>query len=65
MVVHANTLTKADKERYERIFDEYGKNMISYSAYLEAAPLKRHFWGRAGEYLLAKAKFLLVRVRSR
>lgn len=65
MVVHANTLTRADKERYERIFEEYGKNMISYSAYLEATPLKRHFWGRAGEYLLAKAKFLLVRARSR
>lgn len=65
MVIHANTLTDADKERYKTIFNEYGKNMISYSAYLEATPVRRHFRGRVWEYMLAKAKFLLVRVKSR
>lgn len=64
MVIHANTLTEADKARYQKIFEEYGKNMISYSEYLKAEPVKRGFCGRAGEYLLAKLKFFLVRMKN-
>lgn len=63
LVLHANTVTEADKKRYQRIFDEYGKNMISYSEYLEMKPVKRTFLGRAGEYFLAKGKFLAGRIR--
>ncbi|MBD5458183.1 MAG: DUF2334 domain-containing protein [Lachnospiraceae bacterium] len=63
LVLHANTVTEADKKRYQRIFDEYGKNMISYSEYLEMKPVKRNFPGRIGEYLLAKGKFLAGRIR--
>ena len=63
MVVHANTVTEAEKERYARIFMKYGQNMISYSEYLAMKPVKRNIFGRVGEYLLAKCKFILVRVR--
>ena len=65
LVLHANTLTEADKERYQRIFDEYGENMISYSEYLKMKPVKRTFSGRVLEYLLAKGKFLAGRIRQR
>lgn len=65
MVLHANTVTAAEKERYTRIFKEYGKNMISYSEYLKMKPAARNIFGRLGEYLLAKCKFLLVRIRQR
>lgn len=65
MVLHANTVTEADKERYTRIFREYGRNMISYSEYLKMKPVKRTLFGRLGEYLLAKCKFLLVRIGRR
>lgn len=63
LVLHANTVTEADKERYRKIFSEYGKNMISYSEYLERTPVKRTFPGRIGEYLLAKGKYLAGRIR--
>lgn len=64
LVLHANTVTQADKERYQKIFDEYGKNMISYSAYLEMKPVRRRLPGRVVEYLLAKGKFLVDQVRK-
>lgn len=63
MVLHANTVTEAEKERYARIFRECGKNMISYSEYLQMEPVTRTAVGWLGEYLLAKCKFLLVRIR--
>lgn len=65
MVIHANTVTEKDKERYVRIFKEYGKNMISYSEYLKMEPVTRNILGKALEYLLAKCKYLLVRVKQR
>ncbi|MDE5931636.1 MAG: DUF2334 domain-containing protein [Lachnospiraceae bacterium] len=63
LVLHSNTLTEADKKRYQRIFDEYGKNMISYSDYLKMEPVKGTLPGRILEYLLAKGKFLAGRIR--
>lgn len=65
MVIHSNTVTDADKERYNRIFAEYGKNMISYSEYLNMDAAKRNFIGRIGEYLLAKSKFIMIRMRNK
>ena len=65
IVIHANTVTEADKKRYARIFREYGKNMISYSEYLKIEPVTRNILGRALEYLLAKCKYLLVRLKQR
>lgn len=65
LVLHANTVTGADKERYTKIFKEYGKNMISYSEYLEMKPVTRNVFGSALEYLLAKCKYLLVRLKKR
>ena len=64
MVLHANTITEKDKERYKNIFKEYGKDMISYSEYLKAEPVKQSIVGRWKEYLLAKMKFLLVKMKG-
>lgn len=61
IVLHANTVTEAQKERYARIFREYGDHMISYSEYLAMQPSRRRVGGCVAEYILAKAKFLLVR----
>lgn len=63
MVIHANTVTEADKKRYEQIFRDYGKNMISYAEYLKINPVKRTILGRVREYLLAKMKCFLVSIR--
>lgn len=64
MVIHSNTVTEADRKRYEQIFRDYGKNMISYAEYLKINPVKRTIFGRMGEYLLAKMKFFLVNIKS-
>ena len=64
MVIHANTVTEKDKERYARIFKECGKNMISYSEYLMMEPVTRNILGKTLEYLLARCKYLLVRVKQ-
>ncbi len=65
LVIHANTVTEADRERYARMFREHRENMISYTEYLNMPSVARHAPGMAGEYLLAKCKYLLVRLRSR
>lgn len=64
MVLHANTITEKDKERYTRIFKEHGKDMISYSEYLEAEAEKRGLLGRGKEFIMAKVKFLLTSMRN-
>ena len=65
MVIHANTITEEDKKRYTKIFEEHGKDMISYSEFLETDPVKRNRVGRAGEFLLAKVKFCLTAIKNR
>lgn len=65
MVLHANTITEKDKERYTKIFKEHGKDMISYSEYLETEAVRRTLFGRGKEFLLAKLKFLLAGIRNR
>lgn len=65
MVIHANTVTEADKAGYKKIFEEHGKNMISYSEYLEMEPVKRGSVGRFWESLLARIKRFLVSLRNR
>ena len=64
MVIHANTVTEADKKRYEQIFRDNGKNMISYAEYLKIDPVKRTILGRVREYLLARMKRFLVSVKN-
>lgn len=64
MVLHANTITEKDKERYTRIFKEHGKDMISYSEYLAAEAGKRGCLGRCKEFIMAKVKFLLTSMRN-
>ena len=63
MILHANTLTEPDRERYMEVFKKYGKNMISYSEYLKMEPVTRTVFGRVGEYLLARCKYILVRLK--
>lgn len=60
MVIHANSINEADRERYLKIFKENGKDMISYSEYLKYPVVRRGIWGRCKEYLLANFKRIMV-----
>ena len=64
MVIHANSVNEADKERYRKIFRENGKDMISYSEYLKYPVVKRGMLGRGKEYFLANLKRMMVFVRK-
>lgn len=64
MVVHANTMTKKDLARYERMLEEHRESMISYECMLQESPVSRGFFGHAWEYLLAAAKHVLVKLRG-
>lgn len=65
MVLHANTITEKDKERYIAIFKQYGKDMISYSDYISLPVEKRGNICAAGEYMLAKTKHILTTARTK
>ena len=65
MVIHANTVTEADMAGYQKIFKEHGKNMISYSEFLNMEPVKRGFSGMFIENVMAKLKHFLILLRKR
>ena len=64
MVIHANTVTEADKAGYEKIFKEHGKNMISYSEYLKIQPVRRNFPDMLTENMMARLKHLLMKIKN-
>lgn len=63
MVVHAATNTKQDLERYEGYFQRKDVQWVSYEEFLNVPALKRGKMGRIREFLMAKGKFMLVRLR--
>lgn len=60
MVVHTNTESAQDMEKYRKIFKE--QNIISYEEYLKERAGKRTAAGHIGEYMLATAKRWLVKL---
>ncbi|MGN1181341.1 MAG: DUF2334 domain-containing protein [Suilimivivens sp.] len=63
MVVHTGTLNEEDLKRYEGYFARPGVEWISYSEYLEQEPVACSFLTRWKEFLMAKMKYLLVKLR--
>ncbi len=59
MVVHTNTLSGRDMEKYRKILQE--QNVISYEEYLLEKPAKRTAAGNIREYMLAAVKHMLVK----
>lgn len=62
MVVHTGTLKEKGLKRYESYFQTEGVEWISYKEYLEQEPEERKLFGRWKEFLMAKIKFLLVKL---
>ena len=63
MVVHTGTVSEKDLERYERYFENKNVQWISYKEYLNQPVKERRLPGCWKEYLMAKGKYLLVKVR--
>lgn len=62
MVVHTGTNTEKELERYAEYFQRKDVEWISYGEYLDAGTVKRSIAGRCREFLMAKGKFLLVKL---
>ncbi|MDE7323016.1 MAG: DUF2334 domain-containing protein [Lachnospiraceae bacterium] len=64
-VVHTNTMSDKDFERYEQFFAAYRDRLVSYAAFLEMKPQKRGVFGNIREYVMAVMKYVLVSIASR
>lgn len=62
MVVHTGTIQENELAGYEKRFQAEGVTWISYEEYRKVPAVKRGLSGRIREYLMARAKFLLVRL---
>lgn len=64
MVVHTGTVSEEDLKRYKGYFEDENVQWISYKEYLSQPPKERRFPGRLKEFLMAKGKYLLVKLRQ-
>lgn len=62
MVVHPGTVKEEELKSYENYFKRDGVEWISYEEYLRQEPVKRTAFGRLLEFLMAKIKYLLVKL---
>ena len=63
MVIHTGTIQDNEWEGYENYFKKEGVSWISYKEYLAQTPKERRLWGRWKEYLMAKLKYMLVKLK--
>lgn len=63
MVIHTQTATDADLERYARWFSNPDIQWISWQEYTAQSPVARHLPGRLLEFCMAKGKFLVGKLR--
>lgn len=63
MVVHTGTVSDEDLKRYEGYFKRQDVTWISFEEYLSVTKRKRTVFGRWVEFLMAKVKFFLVRLK--
>lgn len=63
MVIHAGTIKEEELPRYESYFQMQDVEWISFEEYMEQEPVLRSAFGRWKEFFMAKAKYLLVKLR--
>ncbi len=63
MVIHAGTISDEELERYKGYFMRTDIEWISYKDYLQQPVIKRGYIGRGREFLMAKGKYLLMKLR--
>lgn len=63
LVIHANTLTDEDLKRYQIMFTEHADKMVSYCDILNETAKKRSIPGHVSEFIAAKMKHYLVKVK--
>ena len=64
IVIHANTLTQGGIDFYRKICEEHQGDLISYQNFMDLKAKKRSFIGHILEYMLAKMKRSLVKLKE-
>lgn len=63
MVVHTGTVKEEELQRYEDYFNRKDTEWISFEEYRKLSPVERRTPGRCREFLMAKGKYLLMKLR--
>lgn len=63
MVIHTGTIKDNEWERYENYFQREDVTWISYEEYMKQPVKKQGCFGRTMEFVMAKLKYLLVKLR--
>ena len=63
MVVHTDTISDGELQKYENYFKQKEVQWISYREYLEQPAIKRSLPGKWLEWFMAKGKYLIGRLR--
>lgn len=64
MVVHTNTVSEQNVKRYEKYFQIPGNEWIPFGEYVKVPPVKRACFGHWREFVLAKGKHLMGKMRQ-
>ena len=64
LVLHTNMMEEKDFETLEKQMKENQEKFISYTEYLSVDARKRGLLGNIAEYMMAMAKYILVRLRE-
>ena len=64
MVIHPGTVSEEDLKRYEGYFQNQDVQWVPYADYLGQPPVTRRFGGRWKEFLMAKGKNVLFRLKQ-
>lgn len=64
MVIHANMISEQGIEKYAALFEKQQDKFISYTDYLNVPPVRRHLAGNVKEWIMAKSKHFLVKIKS-
>ena len=63
MVVHTDTISDEEMQKYENYFKKKGVQWISYREYLEQPAIRRGLPGKWLEWFMAKSKYVIGRIR--
>lgn len=64
LVLHTNIMSDDEIDALEKMITEKREHFIDYRKYMEITPIPRTFASSVVEYLQAKGKFILVRLRG-
>lgn len=64
LVFHTNSMSEEDMKKWDNFFSSNKEKFISYSEYMQLSGKKRNWAGSFVEWVMAKTKFILMKIRG-